>query len=115
MAYCGIKRRKDGGIDRVVTRDGNASVLFDKIASIPFVGATENALGIYKNVLSEKFTGLFGKWYNHVPVNRKDLNAVVSKLRDYVDEETLKKASYAAGTMQKPKVVVSVGKKYSGS
>jgi hypothetical protein len=63
MAYCAIKKKPDGSLDRVVTPNGNASVLYDRIAGIPHVEKEEDALNIYKNVLSEPFVKRFGRWY----------------------------------------------------
>jgi hypothetical protein len=64
MAYCAIRRGEDGSPDRVVTANGNASVLFDRIAGIPHVESVDRAVEIYKNVLSDRFVEKFGRWYD---------------------------------------------------
>lgn len=51
---CTIKFNKSGGIDNVLTPNGNESKLFRQIARLPHTNSLEEALETYKNIYSEK-------------------------------------------------------------
>lgn len=93
---CSIKRNRDGSIKSVNTISGAKSTLFDKIASIPVIKNSEEALGFFKKIYSSKFMSSYGDWTKASPVNpvayakiKRGINAVPEEHREGV----LKKAA----------------------
>jgi hypothetical protein len=112
MAYCAIKRnRETGKLARVTTRNGNDSLLFNKIASIPHLSSTKDGvLEHYLNVLSPKFIDQFGDWTKDTALNPRAARKIVESLRGKVDDETLTKVEQRAVLMQNPRVVTRIEK-----
>lgn len=76
---CLIKNT-DQGV-KVVTQNGNRSVLFDAIAGIPVLNNIEKAIDAYSSIFSAKFKSTFGDWQNRTAINP----AVVQQVSDQYD------------------------------
>jgi len=59
---CIVNLDSTGKIESVNTFAGEESILFDKIASNPYISSMEDAVEIYKNVYSDKFLKKNGDW-----------------------------------------------------
>lgn len=89
MASCVIKRTPYGTVQQVSTRDGNKSILFDKIAGIPFLRSEEKALDLYLNTLTEKFKKKFGDWESKVAKNKKAVSTIRYQVMDDANSENI--------------------------
>lgn len=83
---CIIKRNPKGGIERVNTRDGARSILFDKIAGIPAIKNIEDAISSYKTVYTDKFKGEFGTWEKSVPRNRDAVREIEKQIASFPED-----------------------------
>lgn len=102
MATCVIKKNEYGVFTGVTTRDGAKSVLFDKIAGIPFIKTMDDAVKIYSNVLTDKFKSTFGDWEKRIVANPKAVNKIKTQVLSHLNYENIIKM---ASTMQNPVLV----------
>ena len=110
---CVIKRNQKGGIDRVSTRNGARSILFDKIARIPAIQNIEDAASLYKSVYTDKFKNKFGAWEKRIPKN----NDAVKKIKNQIslfNKETQRRILSRASSMDNPILVSTSDISYDG-
>lgn len=108
MASCLIQRTENGVLREVRTRDGNRSILFEKIAGIPFSRSAEKALDIYLNTLTDKFKKKFGNWENKIAKNKKAVSTIRYQVMDNPNSENI---VAKAKTMVNPVLVKKAGEK----
>lgn len=82
MGSCIIKRTEYGTVSEVKTRDGNKSILFGKIAGIPFIRSEEKAIDLYMNLFTDKFKNKFGDWESKIAKNKKAVSSIRYKTMD---------------------------------
>lgn len=108
MSSCIIHRNNNGVIQDVSTRDGNKSILFDKISNIPFIGSVEKALDLYLSTLTDKFKEKFGDWESSVAKNKKAVNTIRYQVMDNPNSDNI---VGKAKTMANPILVKKTGDK----
>lgn len=62
---CRVITNSQGLVEKVTTKDGKRSLLFDEIMSIPFVGDKNSGADIYELFHSKSFIDRFGDWENN--------------------------------------------------
>lgn len=101
---CIIKRNPKGGIERVTTRDGSRSILFDKIAGIPAIKNIEDAVSSYKTIYTDKFKEKFGSWEKFIPRNRNAVKTIERQTSSF-PEETRRRILARVSSMDNPALV----------
>ena len=101
---CIIKRNQKGGIDRVFTRNGARSILFDKIAGIPAIQNIEDAASLYKSIYTDKFKNKFGSWEKRIPKNNDAVKKIKKQISSF-DKEVQRRILSRASSMDNPAIV----------
>ena len=77
MSGCRIQRNKDSKqIENVYTKSGARSMLFERLASLPFVNNLEDAFDAYRSFFSDSYKKKHGDWEKSTPVNDKAASTV---------------------------------------
>lgn len=116
MAYCAIKKNSEGKVSKVVLKNGDRSKLFDVINSIPQIFSKEEAISLYKNVLSSRFISIFGSWMNKAAFNPNAVKVLRNKLKE-LDVDDIDSVIEIANNMQSPALieVIEIPAEYNDS
>lgn len=111
MASCVINKNRPLS-ERVVTRNGDKSILFGKIMNIPFIGEWDEGVRYYANVLTGEFKKKFGDWEKRIASNPRAVNKIKA---DLLGNANLDNIVRAASNMENPVLVRRVGGDNIGS
>ena len=62
---CRVITNSQGLVEKVITKEGKRSLLFDEVMSIPFVGDRNSGADIYELFHAKSFVDRFGDWENN--------------------------------------------------
>lgn len=111
MASCVIDKNRPFS-ERVVTRNGDKSILFSKIMNVPFILEWDEGVRYYTNVLTDEFKKRFGDWERRIASNPKAVNKIKA---DLLGNSNLDNIVKAASNMENPILVRRVSEDNIGS